>query len=101
MTFKRNLKVLWSNIFPDKGKPDRKAGAQSHRSTSNCLRQRDYQMQKAHPTFSFAQKSSLREASRAGRFSKRWHLSRRQPARPQPLNTTAKFRDKISDGKKV
>ena len=100
-TFKPSLKLLWFNTHPDKGKPDRKAGAQSHRSTGISSRQRDYQMQKAHTIFSVVQKSSLRESSRAGRFSKRWHLSRPDPARPQPLNTTARFRKKTPDGKKI
>ena len=58
-------------------------------------------MQKAHPNFAFAPKSSLREASRAGRFAKRWHLSRPDPKRPQPLNTTAGFRIKTPPDKKM
>ncbi len=57
-------------------------------------------MQKAHPTFSAAHRSSLRTASRAGRFAKRWHLSPASPPRPQPLNTTAPFRLKIPAGRK-
>jgi hypothetical protein len=58
-------------------------------------------MQKAHPVLSLAQRSSLREVSRAGRFAKRWHLSRTPPSRPQPLNATARFRLKTMFGKKM
>jgi len=58
-------------------------------------------MQKAHPILSFAQRSALREASRAGRFAKRWHLSRLLPPRPQPLNATSVFRLKTPNGRKT
>lgn len=58
-------------------------------------------MQKAHPIFSIARRSSLRMASRAGRFAKRWHLSRLPPSRPQPLNATAGFRLKAVAGRKT
>ena len=58
-------------------------------------------MQKAHPILSLAQRSALREVSRAGRFNKRWHLSRLLPSRPQPLNATAGFRLKTPNGRKT
>jgi hypothetical protein len=60
-------------------------------------------MQKAHPTFTFAHRSSLREASRAGRFSKRWHLSRLPlPVfRPLPSGAIAGFGRKASAGRKT
>lgn len=41
----------------DRGKPDRKAGAQIYRPTGTCLRQRHYQIQNARPTLSLAQRS--------------------------------------------
>ena len=58
-------------------------------------------MQKAHPTFSLSHKSSLREASRAGRFAKRLLLSRPPATRPQPLNATARFRIKPPTDRKA
>jgi len=41
----------------DRGKPDRKAGAQIYRPTGTCLRQWHYQIQNARPTLSLAQRS--------------------------------------------
>ena len=58
-------------------------------------------MQKAHPILLLAQRSALRQASRAGRFAKLWHLSRRPPSRPQPLNATAASRLRAVIGKKT
>jgi len=58
-------------------------------------------MQKAHPEFPPVRRSSIRAASRAGRFAKRWHLSPAPPARPQPLITTAPFRLKTPGGRKT
>jgi len=54
-------------------------------------------MQKAHPILSLAQRSALRQASRAGRFAKRWQAPVAAAAPQRHRGIQAQGRDRKKD----